>query len=185
MKNSLLLLVGLICSITAMAQVTGIKGGVNISDVSTISGTDRIGAYVGFYYRTPVRKHWSIQPEIWYASEGERYSTIAGDQVLALSYVKVPVMFQYHAGKQVYLELGPQLGLLTSANIKNSNGDRANVIGSYNRLAMGLGFGLGIQASKELTLNGRYNVGLTDITANNNSVSYSNQLQLGVGIRIR
>ncbi|GAC1438475.1 MAG: hypothetical protein NVSMB63_02080 [Sediminibacterium sp.] len=91
---------------TTQAQVIGAKGGVSINNVSGMSGSDRVSGYGGLSITYPLASGgWYVQPEILYSGEGQRYPTALGDRILALSYIKVPVMFQYYPVKQIYVEL--------------------------------------------------------------------------------
>ena len=146
------------------AQTVGLKGGFSVADVSGMGGNSRVSGHAGLYFNSPLSKGWYVQPEIMYSGEGERYQTALGDRVLALSYINVPVMFQYYPASQVYLELGPQLGMLVGAGVKNtSGGGKVDVMSDYNRLALSAGVGVGLQATNQLGFNARYNFGLTNI----------------------
>lgn len=167
------------------AQTAGLKGGFNVTDVSGIGGSSRMSGHAGLFFNSSLSKGWYIQPEILYSGEGEKYQTTLGDRILALSYINVPVMFQYYPAKQVYLEFGPQLGMLVAAGIKDTNGNKVDVLGDYNKLALSAGLGVGVRATDQIGFNARYNFGLTDITANNNSINYSNGLQVGIAVRLK
>lgn len=169
------------------AQTVGVKGGFNINDVSGINGSSRVSGHVGLFFHSPLSGGWAVQPELLYSGEGERYRTPLGDRVLALSYINVPVMFQYYPAREVYLEFGPQLGVLASAGIKdtNGNGSKVDVGNDYNRFALSAGLGVGIRATNDVGFNARYNFGLTDITINNGEINYSNSLQLGISLKIK
>ena len=187
MKKTIMVMstLGMICLfMTAKAQTVGAKGGFNISDVSGMNGNSRVSGHAGLYFNSVLGKGWAIQPELLYSGEGEKYHTALGDRVLALSYINVPVMFQYYPAKQVYVEFGPQLGVLASAGVKDTNGNKVDVRNDYSRFAMSAGLGVGIKATDQVGFNARYNFGLTDITVNNNAVNYSNCLQVGIAVRI-
>ncbi len=178
----------MVCFFTkAKAQIVGLKGGFSVADISGMGGSSRTSGHVGVFFNSPLSKasnNWYIQPEIMYSGEGNRFPTAAGDRVIALSYINVPVMFQYYPAKQVYVEGGPQLGMLVGAGLKGGGG-KLDVMSDYNRFALSMGLGVGLQATDKIGFDARYNFGLTDITANNNELNYSNVLQVGVAIRIK
>ena len=74
----------------------------------------------------PVSESFSIQPEVLYNNLGSKVSsTVSGttySSTLNLDYVAVPVMFQYKATPQFYLEAGPEFGFLVNAKQKFDNG---------------------------------------------------------------
>ncbi len=169
----------------ANAQVMGIKGGLNFANISDYGGDSRLSANVGLYFHTKINNTWAIQPEILYSGEGYKYTTITGNQmVLALNYIQVPVMFQVSPVKEFYFEFGPQVGFLTSANIKDNNGNKTDQMGGYNKVNFSLNAGVGIHATRELGFFARYSFGMSDITMNDNRSYYSNVGQLGMTIRL-
>jgi hypothetical protein len=103
---------------------------------------------------------------------------------LALSYLQIPVMFQFHPDKQLYLEFGPQLGFLLAANIKDDD-NKSEVDDLYNKVDAGLALGLGVQISRMFGLYARYNFGLVDITDDNNTDRYNRVGQIGMSIRFK
>jgi len=132
-----------------------------------------------------LKRGWYIQPEVLYSGEGVKYTSAFGDRTLALSYVQVPVMFQYYPVSEFYVEVGPELGILASAYVKDNNNNKSNVTGDFNKANISLGVGAGFRATKELGVYLRYNAGLTDLQANNNTTNYSNVLQLGITVRVQ
>jgi hypothetical protein len=175
-----------ILSIGAQAQkkwTAGIKGGLNITDVSNMNGDSRYSGHLGLYIRTRMNTQWSFQPELLYSGQGQQFEVLNEDVTLALNYLQIPLMFQYRPVQHVYLELGPQLNFLLSAKVKNDD-DKVEVDDDYNKVDLGLGFGAGIRVTNMLGFYGRYNVGLSDITDNDNRDRYNRVFQLGMYIRL-
>jgi hypothetical protein len=106
------------------------------------------------------------------------------EYTLALSYLQVPVMFQFYPVKQFYLEFGPQLGFLLSANVKH-NGDKTEVDDGYKKAAVSIGFGAGFQVTSMLGFYARYNAGLSDITKDDNRDYFNRVGQIGISIRLK
>ena len=93
-------------------------------------------------------------------------------------------MIQYYPAPQVYLEAGPQFGLLLSAHDKaDSEAEEINAKDDFTTGQVAIGLGLGYKASEKLILYGRYNFGLTDVSRFDNIVDHSNVGQIGVAIR--
>lgn len=182
---SALILVCIIASTSQAQKITpGIKGGLNISDVSGINGDNRLSGHVGFFINSRFSPQWSIQPEILYSGQGQQYMVLNNEYTLALSYIQVPIMFQFYPVKQFYLEVGPQIGFLLSANIKDDD-NKTEVDESYKKVEAGISFGAGIQATSMLGFYARYNAGLSDITKNDNRDYFNRVGQIGVSIKLK
>lgn len=175
-----------VLGVTAQSITPGIKGGLNIADVSNMNGDNRISGHVGFFFNSHINHWWSVQPEVLYSGQGQQYRVINKEYTLALSYIQVPIMFQFHPVKQVYLEFGPQIGFLLSANVKdNDNDNKLEVDSDYKKVDAGLAFGAGIQVTRMLGFYARYNAGLADITKNDNRDQYNRVGQIGLLIKLK
>ena len=187
MKKYLLAL-SLFCIVASSSQAQkitpGIKGGLNIADVSGINGDNRLSGHVGLFLHSRINRNWSIQPEILYSGQGQQFTVVNNEFTLALSYIQVPVMFQFYPVKQFYLEFGPQLGFLLSANVKDDD-DKVEVDDDYKKVHVGLSFGAGIQVTNMLGFYARYNAGLADITKNDNRDYFNRVGQIGVSIKLK
>jgi hypothetical protein len=186
MKKSILIL-SMLClgMIATQAQFTpGIKGGINVADVSNFNGDNRISGHVGLFLHHTINANWCVQPEILYSGQGQKYMTLDGERTLALNYIQVPVMVQYYPVKQLYFEFGPQVSFLTSANVKGGGSDKVEVDGAYNKADFGLNVGIGLAATSNIGFYGRYNAGLTDITKNDNITRTNRVGELGMYVRL-
>ena len=175
----------LFSTVTAQ-QAIGIKGGVNIASLSGFECRDRISGHIGLFLHHTINKNWCFQPELLYSGEGQRYMSGGVERTLALSYLQLPLMIQYYPAPQVYLEAGPQFGLLLSAQDKAE--DEAGEINAKDDFTTGevaIGVGIGYKASEQLILFGRYNFGLTDVSRFDNIVDHSNVGQIGVAVRFK
>lgn len=186
MKKYVLALI-LICIVagTAWAQkiTPGIKGGLNISDVAGINGDNRLSGHVGLFLNSRLNSQWAIQPEILYSGQGQEFIFLNRETTLALSYIQVPVMFQFYPVKQFYIEFGPQIGILLSANYKDDD-NKNEADEDFKKADVGLSFGGGIQVTELLGFYARYNVGFSDIYKHN--PDYFNRVgQIGVAIKLK
>ena len=167
-------------------QAIGIKGGVNIASLSGFEGRDRISGHIGVFLHHTINKNWCFQPELLYSGEGQRYMTGGVERTLALGYLQLPLMIQYYPAPQVYLEAGPQFGLLLSAHDKaDSEAGEINAKDDFTTGQVAIGLGFGYKASEQLILYGRYNFGLTDVSRFDNIVDHSNVCQIGVALRFK
>ena len=167
-------------------QAIGIKGGLNIASLSGFEGRDRISAHAGLFLHHTINKNWCFQPELLYSGEGQRYMSGGVERTLALGYLQLPLMIQYYPAPQVYLEAGPQFGLLLSAQDKvDDESGEINAKDDFTTGQVAIGLGLGYKASEQLILYGRYNFGLTDVSRFDNIVDHSNVGQLGIAVRLK
>ena len=181
------------------SQQFGIKGGMNVSTISDEGFDDtksKVGYYAGVFMNVPVSESFSIQPEVLYNNLGSKVSyTVSGttySSTLNLDYVAVPVMFQYKATPQFYLEAGPEFGFLVNAKQKFDNGSSSIVTEldkeDFNSFNMGIGLGLGFDISKNVGLNARYVAGFSDVTKpssdpSTNAKNKNNTFQVGLNFK--
>ena len=189
MKTKILSLLLVGCSfLTLNAQMTpGIKGGVNFANLTGYSGESRVGFHAGLFLHHTINNHWCFQPELLYSGEGQRYFDNGVERTLALDYVQIPLMVQYYPARQLYFELGPQIGILASAKDKATNiedGIKINVKDDFTSTQIGLNVGVGVNVNHTLGFYGRYNFGLTDVSRFDNIVDQSRVGQLGMTIRL-
>ncbi|AZA98617.1 PorT family protein [Chryseobacterium joostei] len=180
----------------------GVKGGMNVSSLSKDSGLDdqksKIGFNAGVFANIPVAASFSIQPEVLYSQYGNKSDfTALGTKYSAstkLDYIAVPVMFQYNALPNLYLEAGPEFGFMVSAKnkLKNeSNGDSStsdNYKDNFNTFNFGIGLGAGYYFTPNLGITARYVAGLTDIAKNRPSGSdavRNNVFQVGLAYKFK
>lgn len=171
MKYLVLLSAGMLLAGSAHAQL-GLKAGLNTTLLSTSSSNQernasadgRLGYQVGVYYVHKLTEHLSVVPEVAYSRQNmqlklDDHSIADGgygaDYRLNRSYVNVPIMLRATFGK-LYLEAGPQAGVLLSAHEKGTvygstivggyqqDIDRA-ASDRYRRIDVSLTGGLGLQ----------------------------------------
>src|ERR1043166_6110437 len=79
----------------AQKIVPGVKGGGSFTKVSGLNGDERIAWHAGVFINSTLCRHWRFQPEVLYATQGERYRNDNGEKkVLDLNYIQVPLMFR-------------------------------------------------------------------------------------------
>ena len=169
---------------TGNAQKFGVKGGMNVSSLSNVDGTkSKIGPYGGFFMNLPLASTFSIQPEIIYGSKGAKNDGGSDGVSLNLDYISVPVMFQYNATSQFYLEAGPEFSLLGSSNTKK-NGVVVYVEDTVESFDIGVGLGAGYYFSSDIGITARYVAGLSNIAKYNTDDSVKNNVfQIGLAYK--
>lgn len=178
----------------------GVKGGMNVSSATKGSGLDdnksKIGFNAGVFANIPIASSFSIQPEVIYSQYGNKTEyTVLGNKYSTsshLDYVAVPVMFQYNALPNLYLEAGPEFGLMVSAKnkIKNETNGNSTTSDNYkddlNTFNVGIGIGAGYYFTPNFGVTARYVAGLTDIVKNNNGDAIRNNVfQVGLAYKFK
>jgi len=185
MRVVLILVLGLFAgSVFGQAQVAvGLKGGLNFAnlDVQGFSTKNRTGYHLGAFTLFKFTKI-GIQPEIIFSQQGSKVKDPSFGSVESnFSYVNIPVLFKLYTVLGLNFQAGPQFGFLTSAEIDNDN-IKDELKGSDLSLALGAGWDLPFG----LTIDARYNLGLSDVNDDlPNADEIKNQVfQISVGYKL-
>ncbi|MDP2454831.1 MULTISPECIES: porin family protein [unclassified Kaistella] len=185
------------------AQQFGVKGGMNVSSISKDGGlsdtSSKIGFNAGVFMNAPLAENFSIQPEVLYNDLGSKVTYGSNDQnsySTNLGYIAVPVMFQYNATPEFYLEAGPQVSFLVNANSKLKDGNNSTITDwtktakdNLNTVDFGVGIGAGYYFTPQLALTARYVAGVTKIGNDDNIIgkaysdSKNNNFQVGLAYK--
>lgn len=162
----------------------GAKVGLNISNVSgdIEESKNKVGFQIGGFAEIKVTDKFSIQPEMLYSTQGTKadqtYADADGsfniDLTQKLNYLNIPVMAKYYVDKKFYVEAGPQIGFLLSAEQKaEASGvyfgqpvnetETVDNKSSLNSTDFGVNIGLGYNFSDKVGANLRYTSGLSDV----------------------
>ena len=191
MKTKTVLLWGTLicfCFIPTSAQtVFGLKGGVNIANVTENPHKPRISGHGGIFANRAITKNFKIQPEVLFSGEGHKLIISGDEHVLAIDVIQIPFMLQFYPAEQVYLEAGPQVGILISAKDKVVNNDAGHrsVKSLIADAQFAIAAGLGLKVTDRVIVYGRYTFGLTDITSYDPIVQHCNVGQIGIAIRLK
>lgn len=171
-----LLLSALVIPISLMAQDarTGIKGGLNVSNLYIDDVSDenlRPGFHIGVFTQLPVGEFFAIQPEVMYSTKGASATydselfNLEGDYSFNLNYVDVPILASFRLGESADIQIGPYVSYLTNANISTDGAvdDSANLDrDNFNTIDYGLSAGFQMNFSA-VSVGARYNYGLNQI----------------------
>ncbi|WP_027377421.1 porin family protein [Kaistella palustris] len=164
------------------AQTFGAKAGMNISSLSNFDGSkSKVGLNAGIFMNAPLAADFSIQPELLYNMKGAKES--GGDGTINIDYISVPVMFQYNATPQFYLEAGPEFGFVVGSKFKGS-GLSVDFKDGTESFDVGLGLGAGYYFIPQLGLTARYVAGLMNVIKDNGGDSVKNNVfQVGLAYK--
>lgn len=156
----------------------GIKGGLNLAnfkDADTRNSDARTGLHVGGLAHIHLSRSFAVQPEIMFSMQG---GDNANGTETKVNYINIPVLAQYMFADGFRLQTGPQLGILTSAENKTNNVE-SDVKDAVKKTDIAWSLGLSYITHTGIGFDGRYNLGLTDISKNNTDLK-NRVWQLGV-----
>ena len=180
----------------------GVKGGVNSTKITGDDINDvksRTSFNVGLLAEIPITQRLSLQPEVMYSGQGFDVEEIDQDNMFdtdenieyQLDYIQVPLLLKAYLVKGLSIEAGPQFGFKIHEELdfqpNNDGGDiEINEDDSYVKdFDTGLVLGAGYKFDNGFFVNGRYNMGLTNIFEDNTifeDVDAKNAVwQFGVG----
>jgi hypothetical protein len=172
MKKMFVLVVGLMLSSVLLAQkpVWGLKGGLNFATLRSTENDERfkldsrIGYHLGIISHNHLTRKIAIQPELQFSSQGTEVNTTSQDFNWRLSYINVPVMFQYMFNNGFRVEAGPYVGFLLGAKALYDDGTDDDLKDDFKTFDAGLGLGLNYLTYSGFGFGGRYNIGLANIS---------------------
>jgi hypothetical protein len=178
MKKPLLVIALLfVLSYNAQAQLLqiGVKAGLNYANFSgTAIQTDAITSYhTGLIAEIKILDKFAIQPELLYTTQGATYNTALGDFKNELGYIAIPVLAKIYLSKSFSVELGPQASFLL-----NERNDFD--VNDANTFEFAVDAGLSFKITKNFFVQGRYVLGLTEVSPN--ADAKNSVLQLSAGL---
>ena len=178
MKKHLLFLLFVSATSMAFAQefAIGIKGGPNFANIDADKSlADNYDSRTGFHLGAFVQyrgERVGIQPEILFSQQGSTLKYSGSPDVKSnFSYVNIPVVVKLYTIAGINLQVGPQIGFLTTADVNDQD-----VKDELKKTDFSLVMGVGWDLPFGLTIDGRYNLGLSDI---NDSVGQGSGASVG------
>lgn len=151
-------------SVNAQEISFGAKAGVNLANFSGDDAEDlkmKVGAFVGGYANIGLTEKLFVQPEVLFSMQGSRFDgEIDGGS--DLNYINIPVMVQYGVTDNIRVELGPQVGILLSAE-QGADDDKVDVKELTKSVDFGVNAGGTYYMDNGLNFTLRYSMGLTNI----------------------
>jgi len=162
-------------AITTNAPSFGIKGGINISNLSTKEADqDKMltGFNIGVFAKMPITNNIAIQPELYYTTKGAQvtYNStfVGGTAKFNLNYIEMPLLLVVNLTDNFNIHFGPYISYLVDGKVTNESTPTAfnfeNNINTddYNKFEAGIAAGAGIDMGA-FSLGARYSYGLTKV----------------------
>lgn len=173
----------------------GVKGGLNLARVDIKEGASNIENRTGFHggaFALFKLTKIGIQPEILFSKQGSTFEFDNKDYEANFDYINVPILLKLYLAAGLNLQLGPQFAFTsTSQIIQTANGvkdeqDAKKLFDKKSDLALAVGAGWDLPFG--LTVDARYNIGLSDIefTPENTTepINFKNQvIQVSLGYK--
>ncbi len=174
MKKVLILLAAVFTIPGISAQTNshfGLKAGLNLAtqnvDNTLATYSNRPGFIGGIFYQIEF-SDFSIQPEVVFSQQGTNISSNGADLYSKLNYTSIPIILKYQLNSGVNFQFGPQIGFLMCAKsnyhpILNQEYKEQVYTTAYSTTDFLLAFGVGWKSDNNITIDARYNLGLTSI----------------------
>jgi hypothetical protein len=170
----------------------GVKAGPNFANLDANSSVgenykNRTGFHGGAFALIKLTKI-GIQPELLFSQQGSKVTFDSGDGEANFDYINIPIILKLYTVAGINLQVGPQFGFLSGGEFKSTIDGITSVQkakdfykGSDFSAALGLGWDLPFG----LTIDARYNLGLSKINDGQNSNESKNQvIQVSVGYKL-
>ena len=168
-KSSILVAVSLVLlSAGAMAQevAIGIKAGPNFAKLDANSSvatnySARTGWHAGAFVLFRGERV-GFQPELIFSQQGSKFDYSGSPDLKSnFSYVNIPLIVKLYTVAGLNLQVGPQFGFLTKAEWETPAGTQ-DVKDDIKKTDFSLGLGVGWDLPFGLSIDARYNLGLSD-----------------------
>lgn len=165
----------------------GAKAGLNLSNVvgDDVEDVDmKAGLYFGGFMNVSLSEKLSFQPELLYSAQGWKEDVEegfgGGDVKIKTSYLNIPMLLKMSLGSsdKVHVYAGPQLGFLLDAEAEYKDEDM-DMKDQFNSVDFSLNLGLSFNVSDNMTLDVRYNRGLSKLADEGDAKVYNSGFQFG------
>lgn len=164
----------------------GIKGGPNFANLNVKDAQatydNRTGWHGGAFLLVKVGKI-GIQPEVLFSQQGSKIKVNTDDVNANFNYINIPVILKLYTIAGINLQVGPQFGFLT--NDPKTIVEGQTVENAYKKSDVSVAMGVGWDLPFGLTIDGRYNLGVTKIEDDPALQATRNQVwQVSVGYKL-
>jgi hypothetical protein len=197
MKKLFLIAILAVTVSVASAQVQvaiGLKAGPNFSSINTDATAgqnykSRTGFHGGAFVNVKLTKI-AIQPEILFSQQGSTVKINSQNYDQNFNYINVPIMVKLYLAAGLNLQLGPQFGFVSLAEAPtydqvNQKWTVQDVKDEVKKFDLSAAMGAGWDLPFGLTVDARYNLGLSKINEKSAAPAAKNQVyQVSIGYKI-
>ena len=152
----------------------GVKAGALIANTNienklqksiNSSNVNRIGYQIGIIAQEEISNKIYVRSELFYSLKGYRFNDDQGS-IVSYNYINLPILVGYKLSTRFSVFLGPQLGILGPVYFKSENSKRSENIAKridFNKVDVGIGAGVNYSITPRISVDLRYDYGLTNI----------------------
>jgi hypothetical protein len=176
----------------AQAQfAVGIKGGPNFAKLDANAGAydnykNRTGFHGGAFALIKLTKV-GIQPEVIFSKQGSKYQFNSQDLESNFDYINIPIILKLYTVAGINIQAGPQFGFLSKGEVEQVvNGTKTvtDAKNLYKNSDVSLALGAGWDLPFGLTLDARYNLGLSKINDSGTPEAKNQVIQISAGFKL-
>ena len=148
----------------------------------------------GVFFEYVVANHFAIAPEVVFAAQGGKFDfEMFGNKhtyTEHINYINVPVMLKYYVTPSLSIDFGPQVGFNIYSKCTDELDDGAHKQKSVipqkeatKSVDFGVGLGLTYNIAKDVFVQGRYTLGLTEVFDKSWDTGKNGNAQIAIGYR--
>lgn len=187
----LLAVAGVTYEAQAQAQFAlGLKGGVNIAKFDISQGTSNIDNRTGYHggaFALIKFAKFGIQPELIFSKQGSDFKVSNDSFEANFDYINIPIILKLYLVAGLNIQAGPQFGFLTTSEIKSTISGittKKDVKDQLNKKSdTSIAVGAGWDLPFGLTLDARYNIGLSDFKLSGGPDLKNKVIQISLGYK--
>ena len=207
MKKIIILFFATTFSITVFSQGVGLAGGLLISNVmgsdknqgdDNVNRSSRVSPTIGLVWKSG-DSGIRFTTEVSYMQKGAKWNGKTEDlalgapigtyeRVIKLNYLTIATTGNFHITDEVYINLGPYIGILTSLSNKEkityedvSETNNSSETDGTSKLDFGVNIGTGYWINDLLNIDIKYSIGLNSLDEDNDDSINNTAVQIGVG----
>jgi hypothetical protein len=191
-SNTLLFVFSILffCQVADAQIQLGVKAGYNNSSVPFTDEEyythKNLSAFnAGLLASIPLADHLFLKPEVVYSVQGiiaDDHATQGSQYIkFTYNYLNLPILLEYRQVSGLYVETGPQFGILLTAKADDGEEFHMNETPYTQPGDISWVFGIGYQIPKiNLGIDARYNLGITNISRYMDDYENNRVFQLGL-----
>lgn len=168
----------------------GLKGGLNIAKFDISQGTSNIDNRTGYHggaFALIKFAKFGIQPEILFSKQGSEFNINADKFEANFDYINIPILVKLYLVAGLNIQAGPQFGFLTTSEIKSTVAGITTTEDVKDQLDKksdtSLAIGAGWDLPFGLTVDARYNFGLSEFKLDSGPDLKNRVIQISLGYK--
>lgn len=164
------------CVSSAQSFRVGLRGGITATQVDgdQLQGFDKGGLLGGLTLSRQVSERTSLGMEMFFIQKGSRKPVSQEDNsfyLMRLTYVEVPFLVRWDAGKKIILETGPAFGVLVHSMERDQIGI-INYAPAFEKREYSFNAGMGYRLSDKMVFDARYSFSLLPVRRFESALNY-------------